>query len=109
MNLEELQRIVNEAVSYTKDVHGIEAEHVEVKLTLSEPSIRSRASSDVKTAYLGLDLEKGEFRIDPNDMLVSSKRTTLHKVLKRLVNCEICDEAVCTTDNYCSSCGNKLN
>jgi len=82
LNLFELQEAVNEAAKELKKFHGIAPEDVDVKISTLHPSNGHRGSVNVKCSYTGVDFEKGEFRIDPDEAVIAFDNFSFFKKRK---------------------------
>lgn len=89
---------------------------VKVLITLSESSMGGRASSEVKYVGMGMDWERGQFRIEPTKALVNkgNSLTDVKSVDCRSYEgrnyyfCPRCQQKINKNDNYCRYCSQKL-
>lgn len=116
MNLAELKDhvdfIIENSHSYNKP------EDIPILITLSEPSVGTRASSGVMHVGMGIDWEHGQFRICPVAELVrkGNAKTDIIPVIehipygggRRVYICKMCGCHVGREDRYCKHCGQKL-
>lgn len=118
MNLSDLKLIVDHAVEYIS--HFRPTEEVEVVLTLCDP-IKEKAprrSVGLLDAELGIDIEAGEFRLEPNLPIVINRHTyddILPPLIsystdgKRNVACRRCERRVDGDKHFwCPYCGQKF-
>lgn len=113
MNLKELKEKVDFYTNISENL-----ENIEVCVTLVEPSIGGRAKSSIKTAVIGFDWEKNQFRLEPMEELVRKGRDlkTAIPIKERLsfdktckvYRCPICDGQVGKNDYFCKFCGQKF-
>lgn len=112
MNLQELKKTVDDSI-------GIcicsDPNKIPVLITLAEKSVGARASCGVGFAFMGIDWEHGQFRIEPDTMIVR----LLEEGIAEEVTCEIidgkkyyfcpnCESRIAKNDFYCRYCGQKL-
>lgn len=113
MNLKELKETVDFVFNRSKNPEGSS-----VVITLSEPSIGSRAYSSVQGIYIGFDWETNQIRIEPSVDLVKkgNSLTDIRPIKfrksfdkKNIVSaCPNCDSRIAKTDCYCRYCGQRL-
>jgi len=73
VNLFRLKALIDEAVNEAVNVKGIDPKEVKVKLTIAEPSNGRRSHVGVKDVYMGVDFERGELRVDPDESLIKKR------------------------------------
>ena len=113
MNLEELKSVVDGTIEH---LYNKAAKDVPVLITLSESSMGARSSCVAKYAGLGFDWEHGQFRIEPNNPLVSkgNRLDDVKSIIKRDFNgrcqycCPKCLQKISKNDIYCRYCGQKI-
>jgi len=115
MTLVELKKFVDFAVE-----HSDKPEDIKVVITLANPSVGSRAYSEINYVGLGFDYEHGQFRIEPEDKLRKEGRT-LDDVDRMIVfqylydkkttfsyHCPNCEEKLPKTAHFCTKCGKRV-
>ena len=114
MNLKELKSIIDQRMERLPSYQN--PEEIQVRITLSEPSMGARASTEVKGIGLGIDWEAGQLRIEPKGALVK-KGNSLNDVKSAVRKeyegrnyylCPRCQQKISKTDLYCRHCGQKL-
>lgn len=116
MNLKELKGTIDFTIS---TLHKYESpEDIPVLITLSEPSVGSRASSGVIYVGTGIDWEHGQLRIEPEQKLVRkgnaktdvipSYEHTPYGGGRKVFICKMCGCQVGKDDRYCKHCGQRL-
>lgn len=96
---------------------GLGHEEDPVLITLSQPSIGSRASCGIRGIYPGFDWEHGQMRIEPDKPIVTAGRSKddmkpmaiyAYSAPRPFYNCPTCGKKVKKDDNYCSRCGQHI-
>jgi hypothetical protein len=113
MNLKELKEAVDLTIEHLKHQ---DPKDISVLITLSESSMGARASSSVKYTGMGFDWENGQFRIEPEKILVTKgnrledvKNVTCRSFEGRNhYYCPRCNAKITKNDIFCRDCGQKL-
>ena len=106
MNLLELKTNIDKIIKYLPK--SITPEEVPVYITLSEPSLGWRAFTSVNYVGMGFDLERKQFRIEPEDELVS--KPTVKAIYEIEQDEYVCSKCSCFLQDYykyCPNCGQK--
>ncbi len=115
MNVTQLKTALDEGL----EKHFLTGEE-KILITVSEPSVASRAGVEVKNCAAGFDWEKGQFRIEPEEELTRKSRDRdtpmetwnvryINDKGKRVVHhCRACEEEIEAGDKYCSRCGQAV-
>lgn len=110
MKLNELKKLIDFYVNRNKD----NAEK-DVVVQLDQASIGFTASSNITQFSEGIDWDSGKFFIGTKDKLIMKNKdrdipVEIKKdpMFKNRFVCTACGYYVCKDDNYCRTCGNKL-
>lgn len=91
-----------------------------VLVTLSEPSIGSRAAAGITGIYSGFDWEHRQIRISTDKKIISYEKSrdkvieprkedyNIGTRIRHLLLCPKCENQLRKDDNYCSCCGQKV-
>ena len=113
MNLQELKDSVNSIYEHLPKY--INPEKISIKITLDEPSIGARASTELRCLYEGIDWESGQIRLEPTDKIIRKvyKYNETYKEERQDKNrkthyCRNCMTIVGVKDKFCKHCGRKF-
>lgn len=110
MTLSDLKSHIDE---YVRVGHGEDV----VLITLSQPSVGSRAATAVRCIFPGFDWEHGQMRIEPENQVClrgRAKEDTMpirifaYSSPRPFYECPICGEHIKKDSNYCQQCGQHL-
>lgn len=112
MNVGKLQWALDFALKTHRDL----TTESPVLITVKAPSMGPRASVGVLAAVAGMDIEKGEFRIEPEEKLYRNIQRMDEKAGfvveqsggRKYYTCGWCRMRVAKSDNYCKHCGQRL-
>ncbi len=91
-----------------------------VLVTLSEPSIGSRAATGITGIHSGIDWERGQVRISTEKKIISYGKDrdevieprredyNIGSRTRHLFICPKCENQLRKDDNYCSHCGQRV-
>jgi hypothetical protein len=114
MDLKQLKDTVDFTIKNLRDYE--DPSEIPVLITLSEPSIGSRAFSQVVHVGMGFDWEHGQFRIAAEKQLVSIGKalTDVKSIVchpydgRNYYFCPRCEGKISKDDRYCRYCSQKL-
>ena len=109
MKLKELKTLVDELINQN---YG----NREVVIDLNQPTIGTKAFSNIKSIYPGFDWEFDQIRISPNKSLIEKEKDRdkcLPKkrdlIFTKKYICKACGNFVYKDDHYCHSCGQNID
>lgn len=92
-----------------------------VVVTLNQPSVGTRAFTNISAIYSGFDWEQGQIRIETEDKILSKEKdrdNVIEPIVKEyniidnkrsiVRKCRICENKLRIADKYCSNCGQRV-
>ena len=89
-----------------------------VLVTLCELSMGARASEVIKSANIGFDWERGQFRLNPSEPLIHKSKDRdkpMNPIKKKMPGntrsyyyCVACQQKISKNDGYCKTCGQRI-